>query len=350
MSHVLQSREEVGAHRQGMLKRKRVSDSDTAELIKDRPPNLKSSTTNDPASLTAARAACAAPPTQDQRLSSIVDLRFKRALKTSNVHLLLSCMESGHVPSRSQWVWIISKLHVSRALKCVHATKKLDASCIQYAIKRQHPGLFRDVIARTSDVPASTMENLMTVPASYLDACLKKGLDPNIKLKSGRLPLEHACANSRLAHIETLLHDERTVVSQNVCRFMIRQQKQQKFAQRGLELCDNVVPAMILEAVVYNVSSALILIMKKIEPVYENNPKWDTIEHMMRCPILQEYSTDIVKTVNNHYYDRESLLTWVRSKGTDPMTRENLRESDLLLRSEFLKEYATSLQVLINEL
>ena len=72
---------------------------------------------------------------------------------------------------------------------------------------------------------------------------------------------------------------------------------------------------------------------------------------MMQCPILSDYTTDIVKTpVNDHYYDRQSLLKCVREKGTDPMTREDLLESDLLLRSEFLKEYATALQVKIKKL
>ena len=51
--------------------------------------------------------------------------------------------------------------------------------------------------------------------------------------------------------------------------------------------------------------------------------------------------------MNDHYYDRQSILRWVRTKGTDPLTREPLQESDLLLRSEFLKDYAKILQAKI---
>ena len=85
--------------------------------------------------------------------------------------------------------------------------------------------------------------------------------------------------------------------------------------------------------------------MAKLETTYEDKTQWNEITHMLRCPISQDYSTDLVKTpINNHYYDRIQLLTWVRSKGTDPQTRASLKESDLLLRSEFLSEYAHLLQ------
>jgi len=108
---------------------------------------------------------------------------------------------------------------------------------------------------------------------------------------------------------------------------------------------------MILEAIVANVTSALCSIMSKLETNYEDRPEWNEITHMLRCPISHDYSADLVKTpINNHYYDRVQLLTWVRSKGTDPMTRAPLQESDLLLRSEFLSEYAKSLQQKIQEL
>jgi len=188
------------------------------------------------------------------------------------------------------------------------------------------------------------MQHLMNAPAYYLEVCLNKGLDPNTPLKNKKMPLEHACAHSRIAHIEILLKDTRTKVSQNVCRFVIRQPKQQKFAERAIELCQEIVPSMILEAVYANVTSALISIMAKLETAFEENPHWDDITHLLRCPISQDYSTDLVKTpVNDHYYDRVQLLTWVRAKHTDPLTRETLQESDLLLRSEFLKDYVHTL-------
>ena len=54
----------------------------------------------------------------------------------------------------------------------------------------------------------------------------------------------------------------------------------------------------------------------------------------------ETYFNGTLEYMNDHYYDRQSILKWVRSKGTDPLTREPLQESDLLLRSEFLKDYA----------
>jgi hypothetical protein len=91
-------------------------------------------------------------------------------------------------------------------------------------------------------------------------------------------------------------------------------------------------------ALVANVTSALCSIMTKLENKYESQPHWDDITHMLRCPISQDYSADLVKTpVNNHYYMYDSgtvqLLTWVKSKGTDPLTRQPLHD-DMLLQTD----------------
>jgi len=286
-----------------------------------------------------------------EQINRLITVRFRKALRRNDATMLQRCLESGYKPSTDQWLSIIGRMHVVTALKCVSLARILDSPCIAAAIRRQHKKLFKEVIERVEKIPRTHMQNIMNAPAYYLEVCLNKGLDPNIPLKNKRLPLEHACANSRIAHIEILLKDTRTKVSQNVCRFMIRQPKQQKFAERAIELCQDIVPNMILEAVIANVTDALISIMSKLEPVFEENPHWDDITHMLRCPISQDYSSDLVKTpVNDHYYDRVQLLTWVRSKGTDPLTRETLRESDLLIRSEFLKNYAKELQSKIKQL
>ena len=297
------------------------------------------------------------PAQQKQRqarqksMANIIQLRFKKAIRINDVNMLTRCLESGYTPTTLQWLQIIGKIHVKAALSCVRLARTLEAPCISSAIRRQHRTLFKEVLSRVDQVPPAQMESLMAVPAYYLDICLSKGLDPNICLKNKRLPLEHACSHSRIAHIEILLKDERTTVSQNVCRFMMRQPKQQRFAVRAIELCRDIVPNMILEAVVANVTEALCAMMKKLETKYEDNAQWDDMTHMMLCPILNDYTTDIVKTpINDHYYDRQSLLKWVREKHTDPMTREPLQESDLLLRSEFLKEYAKNLQAKIQTL
>ncbi len=280
----------------------------------------------------------------------LIAMRFRKAIRRNDSTVMKLCLESGYQPTVPEWMQIIGKMHVTTAMNCVSLARTLQTPCISAAIRRQHKQLFKKVLERVESVPRSQMESLMSVPAYYLEVCLNRGLDPNVKLKNKRLPLEHACAHSRIGHIEILLNDTRTAVSQNVCRFMIRQTKQQKFADKAIELCDDIVPNMILEAIVANVTTALCSIMEKLETKYEENPKWDEVTHMLRCPISQDYSTDLVKTpLNDHYYDRVQLLTWVRAKGTDPQTREPLQERDLLLRSEFLKEYALVLQSKIKE-
>lgn len=290
-------------------------------------------------------------PSRASRASSLLKSRFANALRKNNRNALKQCMESGYMPTIKQWLTVIAKMHVRTALDCVTLAKMMEPACVSAAIRRQHRVLFKEVVNRVDIIPNAQMESLMSVPAYYLEVCLRKGLDPNIRLKNRRLPLEHACAHSRIAHIEMLLADPRTTVSTTVCRFVIRQPRQQHFAVRAIELCEGIVPNMILEAIVANVTAALCSIMGKLEQNYENNPKWDEITHMLRCPISQDYSTDLVKTpVNKHYYDRLQLLTWVHSKGTDPMTRAALQESDLLLRTEFLSDYAVTLQQKIKQL
>lgn len=285
-----------------------------------------------------------------EKLQAITQIRFGRALRMNNGIMLARCIESGYSPSLTEWLHIIGKLHVTTSLKCVQLVPSLGNGCLGVAIKRQHRQLFQRVIDRVERVSSVNMEYLLTVPAVYLDGCLKKGMDPNLPLKNRRLPLEYACAHSRISHIEMLLNDARIQVSQTVCRFLIRQPKQQRFSQRAIELCDDIVATMILEAVVANVNPALIAIMTKLEPTYQTSPTWDELTHLLMCPILNDYSTDMVKTTNNHYFDRDSLLTWVNSKHTDPLTREPLEEVDLQVRSEFLQLYAIALQLLIQKL
>ena len=195
------------------------------------------------------------------------------------------------------------------------------------------------------------IDALMLVPAYYLDVCLDKGLDPNTPLKSKRLPLEESCGRSRIQHITTLLNDERVKVSTNVCRYVIRKPKQQKFAVRCIELCENIPPDMILEAVVANLTPALQSIVQALETRYPDSKTWDTIYNMMLCPILNDVTADLVKIpAVDHYYDRASLMTWVNQKHTNPLTREPLEEHQILQRSEFLKDYALIMQKLIKTL
>ena len=285
-----------------------------------------------------------------QKVQEIIRQRFRRALRLNDGTKLCRCMESGYTPSASEWFHIIGKMHVTTASKCVKQVSQLEDGCLNAAIKRQHCALFKDVLRRVESVKGVRMDDLMVVSAVYLEGCLKKGLDPNTPLKTRRLPLEYACAHSRIAHLEMLLKDERISVSQTVCRFVIRQPMQQRFAKRAIELCKDIVPTMILEAIVANATPALIAIMNKLEDTYQSSEPWEELTHMLMCPILNDYSTDIVKTTNSHYFDRTSLLRWVHSKHTDPLTREPLEERDLLTRSEFIKEYALAVQVIIKKL
>ena len=288
---------------------------------------------------------------REKALAGITKKRWIRAMRSGDCVMLTRCIENGHIPTLHDWVNIISKMHVQTALKCVSLVRSLECICLQVAIRRQHKMLFKEVLERVPSVPPKMIDALMLVPAYYLDVCLDKGLDPNTPLKSKRLPLEESCGRSRIQHITTLLNDERVKVSTNVCRYVIRKPKQQKFAVRCIELCENIPPDMILEAVVANLTPALQSIVQALETRYPDSKTWDTIYNMMLCPILNDVTADLVKIpAVDHYYDRASLMTWVNQKHTNPLTREPLEEHQILQRSEFLKDYALIMQKLIKTL
>tara|TARA_B110000902_G_C13919861_1_gene441647 strand:- start:132 stop:422 length:291 start_codon:yes stop_codon:yes gene_type:complete len=90
--------------------------------------------------------------------------------------------------------------------------------------------------------------------------------------------------------------------------------------------------------------------MEKLEKKFKENVIWVEMTHMLRCPISLEYSTDLVKTPSNHFFDRDCLLTWVRAHANNPMTRETLHVSDLQGRNEFLPELIDELQLKIKQL
>ena len=252
---------------------------------------------------------------------------------------LIKCISAGFVPSNKQWVTIISTLHVRIALQCVENVQNLDPICLLVAIRRQHRQLFQEVVQKIPEMPPNIINTLMTINPFYLFTCLKRGLDPNQLMTNNQTPLNYACRNFRLQHIQVLLCHSGTLVSENMCRFLLRQKRLQRFARQAVKLCNNITPNMIIEILQANVSAALIFVMGKLEKKYKGNSIWTDICFMLRCPISLEYSTDLVLTPSSHYFDKECLLIWVRAHTNNPLTREKLYEADLIGRTQFLPRF-----------
>lgn len=261
---------------------------------------------------------------------------------------LVECIKLGFNPSIKQWIVILSTLHVKVAIKCVSEVDTLDQKCLIPVIKRRHQHLFREVIMKIKTIPDETINVLMTVNAFYLYVCLQAGLNPNTVLKNKELPLDYACRKSKRSHIPVLLNNSRTIVSINTCRFIIRNQC--RFTSKAIQACQNICISYILEVLIINDSNALNIVMEKLEKKFKENAIWVEMTHMLRCPISLEYSTDLVKTPSNHFFDRVCLLTWVRAHANNPMTRETLHVSDLQGRNEFLPELIDELQLKIKQL
>jgi len=252
---------------------------------------------------------------------------------------LTRCISAGFVPSNKQWVTILSTLHVRIALQCVEIVQELDPICLLVVIRRQHRQLFQEVVQKIPEMPPNIINVLLTINPFYLFTCLNNGLNPNQLMSNKQTPLVFACRNSRLQHIQVLLCHSGTLVSENMCLFILRQKRLRRFAVMAVKLCnDDFTPSMIIDILAANVSAALICVMAKLEKKYKGSI-WTDICFMLRCPISLEYSTDLVLTPSGHYFDRECLLIWVRAHANNPLTREKLYEADLIRRNQFLPRF-----------
>jgi hypothetical protein len=267
-------------------------------------------------------------------------IRFRQTMTKTEAEKLIKCISEGFLPTQKQWKTIIRTLHVRIALECVSIISELDKSCLKTAIERQHRQLFQEVVQKIPEIPPNTINTLMTINPFYLFTCLNNGLNPNQLMTNNQTPLNYACRNFRLQHIQVLLCHSGTLVSENMCRFMLRQKRLRRFAVMAVKLCnDDFTPNMIIEILQANVSAPLIFVMDQLEEKYKGNSIWTDICFMLRCPISLEYSADLVLTPSGHYFDRECLLIWVRAHANNPLTREKLLETDLISRNKFLPRF-----------
>jgi hypothetical protein len=267
-------------------------------------------------------------------------IRFRQPMTKTETEKLIRCISAGFVPTQKQWITILTTLHVRIALQCVEIVQELDPICLLGVIRRQHRQLFQEVVQKIPEIPPNTINVLMTIHPFYLFTCLNNGLDPNQLMSNNQTPLIFACRNFRLQHIQVLLCRSGTLVSENMCLFILRQKRLRRFARQAVKLCnDDVTPNMIVEILQANVSAALICVMGKLEKKYKGLAVWTDICFMLRCPISLEYSTDLVLTPSSHYFDRECLLIWVRAHTNNPLTREKLYEADLIKRNQFLPRF-----------
>ena len=267
-------------------------------------------------------------------------IRFRQTMTKTEAEKLIKCISAGFVPTQKQWVTILTTLHVRIALQCVEIVQKMDPICLLGVIKRQHRQLFQEVVQKIPEIPPNTINTLMTINPFYLFTCLNNGLNPNELMTNNQTPLNYACRNFRLQHIQVLLCHSGTLVSENMCRFMLRQKRLRRFAVMAVKLCnDDFTPNMIIEILQANVSAPLIFVMDQLEEKYKGNSIWTDICFMLRCPISLEYSADLVLTPSGHYFDRECLLIWVRAHANNPLTREKLLETDLISRNKFLPRF-----------
>lgn len=270
-------------------------------------------------------------------------LNSKNNLTENDSQILIELMQAGISPSISQWINILKSLHVKTVFQCLSTIDQLDPVCLFVVIKRQHPGLFLEVLKKIESIPPKAINLLMSTNAFYLNHCLLSHLNPNTPLSNKQTPLAHAVTNSKFSHIGVILANPKTIVSGHVCCLMFRHPRQLQFTSRACQICNQITLEFITEALVANTSTALTVIMQRLEEKHKGNRTWTEICYMLRCPITLEYSTDLVQTPSQHLFDRESLLTWVRRHSTNPMTREHLTEPDFIERPYFLSEFLKDL-------
>ena len=70
---------------------------------------------------------------------------------------------------------------------------------------------------------------------------------------------------------------------------------------------------------------------EKTMDISEMNEEFD--EQYGKCPITLDYMEHPVLCPNGNYYEKKAIIDWIKKKGTDPLTRENLT-IDMLMDDE----------------
>lgn len=205
-------------------------------------------------------------------------------------------------------------------------------------IHRNHIGLFTLTLSRAQNIPQRCIRYLLDKP-EMLKMALAKGLDPN-KCIDGITPLELAAKKHKYSAVKVLLSLDNMVVSRYVIGKIRDQADLYMLALRHAEAKKlDVIHALqirstpLLQLCLHKLSTPNIadLSLSDETEKKEDHSEWAAkVSELLQCPILLRPTGEPVKTPSGHIFDHQSILGWITTNSSNPMTREPLQREDLL--------------------
>jgi hypothetical protein len=204
------------------------------------------------------------------------------------------------------------------------------------ALKRRQIKIFNAVLGKVNEFPFNLPLNLILAPPIYLHRCLEAGMNVNEFKRHGETFLEFAVRKQKVKHVERLLKHPRTKLTKRASNMILKNKIMKKFLHLLFERGMPADPSYVIKALQKNDTE---LLQGAISSLETNGPPiWREIAEKLKCPILNSQTADLVQTPQGQFYDRQSILQWINTNHTDPLTREQLYSSDLRERSEIIPE------------
>ena len=109
------------------------------------------------------------------------------------------------------------------------------------------------------------------------------------QISTGQILRDEIKNSTELGNKISSIINSGTLVSENMCRFLLRQKRLQRFARQALKLCnDDFTPNIIIDILAANVSAALICVMANFEKKYKGSI-WTDICTLSKIRIPQIY-------------------------------------------------------------
>ena len=240
-------------------------------------------------------------------------------------------------------VHMIRKAPASQVLNALVDQATVPGYMLIPAAKRAHPDVFLKVLAKVDRFDERLVSALIGAPPKFLYECLRAGLDVNDwRHTNGDDFPTYLSRRYCTQHLQVVLEWEGLQLSQAACD-MVQSDPHQKSTFRGLLFARGMraTKEHAIDALMNNDSAALAAI---VESLVESDPKWGEIEELLRCPITQEVTADLVQTPSRHLYDRTALENWIDKERTCPLTRNDLYRDDLKGRDDLLPDLLKKLR------
>ena len=308
----------------------------------DKPPTNNTNNTTD-TSNTTTFSHVSNPPTITQQ-----DIkRFEKAVKRNDIKYIEYTLQAGMRPTTNMMCLITQTCHTRIVEMCIDVMEHIDVKVLKLAMKRRYEPLFCNIVPKVKHIHGSIIDMFVEYKPIFLFHALQHALDPNTTLKNGDTLIERCYKKQKYQSVYVLLHCKQLKIPAYLMKQLMRHPEY-------IPLCiqHGATPSLhiLLIALRENNTSLLTQIIQGMDKHYQHREAWETIKDLLTCPITQELTTNVNRTPDGHYYDRDAIRKWVEQKQNDPMTRNTLQPYQLEERVKCLATLTQTLQQLIQQL